>query len=347
MNIVHIVGARPQFIKLAPLSALMRQHHDEIIVHSGQHYDHQMNDVFFADLQIPEPDYNLGVGSGTHAQQTAGIMIALDGLLSSIMPDWVIVYGDTNTTLAGALTAVKLGIPVAHVESGLRSYNRQMPEEINRVMTDHISDLLLAPTPNAMMNLSQEGLADKSVLVGDIMVDSLAMARRIIANDKDAVAHFHDERFMLLTLHRASNVDDPELLNSTLAKINAMGRKVIFPVHPRTAKSIIDKVRFLYSNISFVEPQSYLNHIRMMEAADMIITDSGGMQKEAYMMQKQCVTLRDETEWTETVATGWNILLPPHTPDYAEIISSLKEPSEHPDLFGRCVSAKILDALQK
>lgn len=346
MKIVQIVGARPQFIKLAPLSLLLRQKHHEIIIHSGQHYDHTMNAVFFADLNIPPPDINLGIGSGTHAKQTAGIMSALDDFLHDVSPDWVIVYGDTNTTLAGAITASKLGFRVAHVEAGLRSYNRAMPEEMNRVVTDHVADLLLAPTQQAIQNLQKEGLADKAVLVGDIMVDSLKMADTIVSESLSSNSENSAKNHILLTLHRAGNVDDQKQLLSILSKIDAIGKPVLFPVHPRTAKILSNVNMLQYKNIRSIEPQSYLDNIRLMKEAQIVVTDSGGMQKEAYLLKKPCVTLRTETEWTETLQTGWNVLLSPNSPDYAESIAGFKVPVSHPDLYGSEVSRKITAALE-
>lgn len=348
MKIAQIVGARPQFVKLAPLSRLVREKHTEIIIHSGQHYDIQMNDVFFQDMQIPEPDYNLQIGSGGHAVQTAEIMAALEPILEKENPDWVIVYGDTNTTLAAALAAVKLGLKTAHVEACLRSFNRAMPEEINRVVADHVSDLLLCPTPTAMENARREGLLGKARLVGDIMTDTLKMGLELAENYSDILQELGLEAvaFCLLTLHRPYNVDDPSRLELILKGLDSLGKTIIFPVHPRT-RNILAKLDIdSYSHLRFIEPLSYLDFISLMGAAEIILTDSGGIQKEAYIIGKPCVTLRSETEWTETVDSGWNLLLPVDSPAFPAAIPGFSVPKERLDLFGTDVSHKILEILE-
>lgn len=348
MKIVQIVGARPQFVKLAPLSRLLRQRHEELIIHSGQHYDIQMNDVFFRDMQIPDPDFNLNIGSGSQAMQTAEILSGIEPLLIDSKPDYVIVYGDTNTTLAAALAAAKLGIRTVHVEACLRSFNREMPEEINRIVTDHVSDILLAPTGTAMQNAEREGLADKCYLVGDIMVDSvkygIAKAREesIVLNLMD----LDPGSYALLTLHRPYNVDDPSNLELILSGLNSLGRLILFPVHPRT-RNILSGFDFeALTHIRFIEPQAYLDFISLMDNAALIITDSGGIQKEAYILEKPCVTLRYETEWLETVHSGWNLLLPVNSPDFPNAISGFSAPHTHPDLFGKDVAARIVKLLE-
>ena len=349
MKIAQVVGARPQFIKLAPLSRLVREKHEEIIIHSGQHYDIQMNDVFFQDMLIPAPNYNLDVGSGTQAQQTAEILEALEPVLIEEKPDWVLVYGDTNTTLAGALAAAKLGLKTAHIEAGLRSFNRSMPEELNRIVADHLSDLLFCPTEAAMNNLAKEGLAERAYLVGDIMTDSLKLGLEMAKDNSDILNELtlNPGTFLLLTLHRPYNVDDPMLLSLILTGLNSLNKLIVFPVHPRTRNILCQIEPEKFNNIRFIEPLSYLDFLTLMQASEMILTDSGGIQKEAYIIGKICITLRPETEWIETVKTGWNILLPPQSKEFPEKILSVSKPLIHPPLFGSDVSQKILSVLEQ
>ena len=349
MKIVQIVGARPQFIKLAPLSRKVRKHHQEVIIHSGQHYDIQMNEVFFRDLEIPAPDYNLNVGSGSQSTQTAGILNALEPVLIKEKPDLTIVYGDTNTTLAGALTSAKLGIKTAHIEAGLRSYNKSMPEEINRIVADHISDILLAPTETAMHNASKEGLLEKTFLVGDIMVDSLSFGIKKAEKEANVLStlQLEDKNYCLLTLHRPYNVDDPDNLYHILSGLDALQQLIIFPVHPRTLNILNNMKNNRFSNIRLIEPQAYLDFLLLMKHSRMIFTDSGGIQKEAYILQKPCVTLRPETEWVETVQSGWNLLLPVFSRDFPFVVNNFKPPETHPALFGENVAEKIMQILER
>jgi UDP-GlcNAc3NAcA epimerase len=349
MKIAQIVGARPQFVKLAPLSRLIRQKHEEIIIHSGQHYDSRMDEVFFRDMRIPHPDVNLNAGSKSQTPQTAIILEGVESALLEHKPDLVIVYGDTNTTLAGALASAKLGLRTAHVEAGLRSFNRSMPEEINRVVADHVSDILLCPTATAMENARREGLQDKSHLVGDIMTDSLRMGLEL-ASDTNGILKdlgLQNQAFSLLTLHRPYNVDDPASLHKILSGLDGLGLKIVFPVHPRTRRIIEQTGRTKFRNIRLILPQSYLDFISLMQAAEMVLTDSGGIQKEAYILGKPCVTLRSETEWTETVASGWNLLLPVDSPSFPEAIAEFQVPRERPDIFGSNVARKILEILEE
>jgi UDP-N-acetylglucosamine 2-epimerase len=349
VKIVQIVGARPQFVKLAPLSRVIRKAHQEIIIHSGQHYDIQMNEVFFRDMEIPDPDYNLNVGSGTQGVQTAEILAAIEPILIDEQPDWVIVYGDTNTTLAGALAAAKLHIKTAHVEACLRSFNRTMPEEINRIVTDHISDVLLAPTDTAIANARNEGLQDKCYLVGDVMVDSLkfGLAKAHRVSDVMSGLKLEGSKYSLLTLHRPYNVDDAANLQHILSNLNKLGRRIIFPVHPRTRNIIQQLGATQYTNISYIEPQAYLDFLLLMEHSDMILSDSGGIQKEAYILKKPCVTLRYETEWTETVTSGWNLLLPTNSAEFPLAANSFCPPESHPEIFGTEVAEKMLEVIDE
>jgi UDP-N-acetylglucosamine 2-epimerase len=310
MKVVSIVGARPQFIKAAVLSRELRKQHNEILVHTGQHYDQNMSDIFFQELGIAHPEYNLGIGSGSHGKQTGAMLAAIEEILLNEKPDWVIVYGDTNSTLAGALAATKLHIKLAHVEAGLRSYNRKMPEEINRVLTDHISDLLLCPTQTAVDNLKFEGITHGVHLVGDLMYEALTWA---VEQEKDNVVissqmALQPKKYILATIHRAENTDDPNKLRSILDALNNISELIVWPVHPRTEKKLEEINWRPSSTIHLIKPTGYLEMVKLEKNARVIITDSGGIQKEAYWLGVPCVTLRDETEWIETVQSGWNQL---------------------------------------
>lgn len=349
-KIISVVGARPQFVKLAPLSKKLRGKCDEIIVHTGQHYDSCMNQKLFDDLEIPEPGYNLGIGSGTHSEQTGRTMIALENVLTEEKPGLVIVYGDTNSTLAGALSAVKLHMPVLHIEAGLRSFNRAMPEEINRSATDHISDFLFAPTITAVENLKNEGLASISYLTGDIMVDSLqenlskALKESRILED----LKIKSNDYILLTLHRPYNVDDPGRLSEIMRLLSKLKTKIVFPVHPRTRKFFMNYNIKAGKNVILIEPAGYLNFICLEKNSKKIITDSGGIQKEAYILKKPCITLRPETEWIETVRDGWNILLDLNadTENLLDIINNFDPKNEQTDVFGSDVADKMVRLIE-
>jgi UDP-N-acetylglucosamine 2-epimerase len=312
MRIVSLVGARPQFIKAAPVCRALRERHDEILVHSGQHFDYDMSDVFFEELGIPKPDYNLGVGGGGHGRMTGEMLGQLEELFLDMAPDWVLVYGDTNTTLAGSLAAAKLNIPVAHVEAGLRSFNRSMPEEVNRVVADHVSSLLLCPTNAAVANLAAEGITDGVALVGDVMLDTARMvAERVSEAEVLAAYGLEHAGYYLATVHRAATSDDPERLGAVLRAFARLDRPVVFAVHPRTRKNMeaFGLADLADSpSIRLVPPISYLEMSALLRGAQKLLTDSGGMQKEAYFFGVPCVTLRDETEWVETVELGWNAL---------------------------------------
>lgn len=312
MKIVTVVGARPQFIKASAVSRLLRQTADEVLVHTGQHYDTQMSDVFFAELGLPRPDYNLGVGSGNHGLQTADMLIGLENVLLQERPDWLLVYGDTNSTLAGALAAAKLQIPVAHVEAGLRSYNRQMPEEINRVVTDHLSTLLFCPTVSSADNLTKEGITTGVYVVGDVMYDAMVTLGSSGSSDVLERFHVHPGEYILLTIHRAGNTDDPVRLGNILRAVGSGDGKVVFPIHPRTrarikAFGIEDLLQVPPFQVS--EPLSYLEMVTLERHAAQIVTDSGGVQKEAHMLGVLCITCREETEWVESVQAGGNVLV--------------------------------------
>ncbi|HEX7400538.1 MAG TPA: UDP-N-acetylglucosamine 2-epimerase (non-hydrolyzing), partial [candidate division Zixibacteria bacterium] len=312
MKIISVVGARPQFIKLASLSKELRKKHHEIIIHTGQHYDDNLSKVFFSELSIPKPDYNLGIGSAEHGEQTGRMMEGIERILLSEKPNLVIVYGDTNSTLAGALAAAKLNIPVAHVEAGLRSYRKSMPEEINRVLTDHVSTLLFCPTPTSVKNLKKEGITKGVHLVGDVMYDSL-LDHLKVAEKKSRIMrklNLRKKEFYLLTIHRAENTDIKENLKKVTQIIAHLDKKVVFPIHPRTRNKLgefklLSRLLSL-SNLILIDPVSYLDMLILEKNAGFILTDSGGVQKEAFFLRIPCLTLRDETEWVETLESGWN-----------------------------------------
>lgn len=312
MKILSVVGARPQFIKAAPVCrALGRAGVEDVLLHTGQHYDPGMSDVFFAELDMPAPRYNLGVGSGSHATQTATMLVGIEAALLAEKPDYLLIYGDTNSTLAGALAAAKLGVPVAHVEAGLRSYNRAMPEEINRVVADSLSDVLFCPTPVAESNLAREGVTCGVHVVGDVMYDAVVSSlpyAEEVTSGLLARLGVMSGGYLLATVHRASNTDDPANLASIVAAFNTCGETVLFPMHPRTKRAIETLGIELTDNVQAVEPVSYLEMLALEKHARKILTDSGGVQKEALWLQVPCVTMRAETEWVETVDLGWNTL---------------------------------------
>ncbi len=342
MKIVTIVGARPQFIKAAPVSRILRQMHTEVLVHTGQHYDDNMSAVFFAELGLPQPDVNLGVGSAPHGAQTGAMLAGIEQVLLAEKPDWTLVYGDTNSTLAGALAAAKLHIPVAHVEAGLRSFNRAMPEEVNRVLTDHIADLLFCPSQTAVDNLVHEGITRGVYLVGDVMADALAYAAERAATHSDILQRLGltEKGFLLATVHRAENTDDPVRLRAILDAFAALDEPIVFPVHPRTRARIEAlNLKSKIQNPKSIAPVGYLDMVRLEQAARMILTDSGGIQKEAYWLGVPCVTLRDETEWVETVQAGWNVLAGAETERIVMAACHFAPPTAHPPLYGDGQSA--------
>jgi UDP-GlcNAc3NAcA epimerase len=333
MKIVTIVGARPQFIKAAAVTRAIQRNNQrcpskqwlqEILVHTGQHYDYLMDKVFFEELKLPKPDYHLGVGSASHARQTGMMLERIEAVLQKEKPHVVMVYGDTNSTLAGGLAAAKLNIPVAHVEAGLRSYNRNMPEEMNRLLTDHLSSLLFCPTDQSIRNLLKEGIKDREGVVvkkvGDVMYDSILYYSKFAEKKSSILEDLNlftpnsalgTPNYYLATLHRAENTDDPRVLKSILNALNEIGRdtSVILPLHPRTKKVMKLHHLLSYKNIKFIEPVSYLDMLKLEKNAKAILTDSGGVQKEAYWLKVPCFTLREETEWVETIKSGWNKLI--------------------------------------
>jgi UDP-GlcNAc3NAcA epimerase len=338
LKIVSIVGARPQFIKAAPVSRALRRdsQHTEVLVHTGQHYDQNMSAVFFEELAIPQPDYNLEVGSGPHGQQTGRMLEAIEQVLLDEQPDWVLVYGDTNSTLAGALAAVKLHLPVAHVEAGLRSFNRRMPEEHNRVLTDHLADLLFCPTQTAVDNLANEGITRGVHNIGDVMYDAL-LYNIAIAEERSTVLHrlrLESRAYLLVTVHRAENTDDPARLAAILEAFGALSEPIVFPAHPRTWSALAEFKLSVPANVQLIQPVSYLDMLLLEKHARLILTDSGGVQKEAYFFGVPCVTLRDETEWVETVEAGWNVVAGADPQQIAAAVRDLHPSGTPPKVFG-------------
>lgn len=320
-KIISIIGARPQFIKHAPIELASKGILDMVTVHTGQHYDHKMSQIFFEELKISTPKYNLQAGSGTHGVQTGKMLIDLEPILIKEKPDAVLVFGDTNSTLAGALCASKLHMPVIHVEAGLRSFNREMPEEINRVLTDHVSSLLFVPTKTGIENLKNEGITKNVILIGDVMYDMIkvAEAKGILTKDEDY------GQFYYATIHRPYNTDKVERIGSLLNVFNSLPLKVKFSIHPRTFKIISSNFNVAdFPNIEFLEPLSYFDSIKTIFNSSLVITDSGGLQKEAYMMKKKCITVRTETEWVETLQNNWNNLV---FDDLSQIIELISQPT--------------------
>lgn len=311
MKIITVLGARPQFIKAAAVSNVLRLQHDEIIIHTGQHYDENMSKIFFDELKIPVPDYNLSVGSGNHGKQTGQMLEKIEEIIIKEKPDGVLVYGDTNSTLAGALSASKLLVPVAHIEAGLRSFNKAMPEEQNRILTDHISSLLFTPTDTASRNLFREGIERNVYNTGDVMYDAILHFSNI-AKDNNEILEKNTIKtgdYILVTIHRAENTDHIERLENIITALNECGKKIVLPIHPRTKKFIENYGLSFSDNVKLIDPVGYLDIIRLEKNCSKIVTDSGGVQKEAFFMDKPCITMRDETEWVETVENGWNTIV--------------------------------------
>lgn len=350
MNVLSVVGARPQFIKAFAVSRELRPKHDETLVHTGQHYDEELSDVFFDELGIPEPEYNLGVGSDTHGRQTAAMLRELEGVLETEQPDIVLLYGDTNSTLAGAIAGAKLDPIVAHVEAGLRSYNREMPEEINRVLTDHASDILFAPSEAAVNTLEEEGISDGVHFVGDVMYDALLWARDVAQRQSTIIQELRldDTEFILATVHRAENTDSRERLESILAGLADAHLPVVLPVHPRTKDRLqeYDLWERATDDLTLIDPVGYLDFIRLMDEATRIATDSGGVQKEAFFLETPCVTMRDETEWVETVECGWNVLVGASEDEIVRALETDRERSSDVSPYGDGdAAAEIVDRI--
>ncbi|MCB0836907.1 MAG: UDP-N-acetylglucosamine 2-epimerase (non-hydrolyzing) [Bacteroidetes bacterium] len=334
-HILTIVGARPQFIKAAVLSRVFSADASfkETLVHTGQHYDYNMSDVFFEELEMAPPAYNLGIGSGSHGAQTGKMMVDLEAVILKEKPDCVLIYGDTNSTLAGSMVAAKLHIPVAHVEAGLRSFNKKMPEEINRITTDHVSTFLFCPTQTAVDNLKNENIQKGVYLSGDVMYDSVLFYAQKASNILDQLK-LQTENYALVTVHRAENTDDPVRLKAIFSALGKSGLPCVLPAHPRL-KSYLDKYGIQpAANLSLVDPVSYLDMIQLEKNAKMIITDSGGVQKEAYFFHRPCITMRDETEWVETVSAGWNKIVGADEKAIIEAITRFTPPDSHPDFYG-------------
>jgi len=340
MKILTIVGARPQFIKAALVSKGLRKKHKEVLVHTGQHYDRELSDIFFDELDIPKPDYNLGIGSDSHAVQTGKMMIAIEQVLLKERPDLVLLYGDTNSTLAGALSAVKIHIPAAHVEAGPRMFDMNIPEEVNRVLTDHISSLLFAPTQTAVDNLKKEGVTEGVYLTGDVMLDSFLYFSKVAQRKSKILAELglSKKGYLLATVHRAGNTDDEQNLRSIADAFLSVDDRIVFPVHPRTAKYL--KQYRLYDilknapNIALIDPVGYLDSIMLTRNAAKVLTDSGGLQKEAYFARVPCITLDETTGWVETVQDGWNTVVDSNREKIIAAIKHFQPAGKQRDVFG-------------
>jgi UDP-N-acetylglucosamine 2-epimerase len=348
-----IVGARPEFIQLLPVMRAIRRRHRHVLVHTGQHYDDKMSAVFFHELDIPKPGHHLGVGAGSHGYQTGKILTEVENVMLDERPDWVLVFGDTNSTVAGALASAKLHIPLAHIEAGLRSYDRRMPEEVNRIVTDHLSQCLLAPTAVAVENLEREGITRGVHQVGDVRVDLLRdfvpKARERRAALLERIGITEGEVFALATIHRASNTDDRERLTQVLEALRQVEVSVVLPVHPRLAK-MMGEFGFCFSpNVRALEPLGFLELLALLDACAFVLTDSGGLQKEAYMLRRPCITLRDTTEWVETVDSGWNRLAEPTADSLGPALTAARAapPKDHPAHYGIYgVGERIVDRLE-
>ncbi len=338
-KICSVIGARPQFIKASPLSKALGTSFEEIIIHTGQHYSFSMSDIFFDELNMSKPHYNLAVGSSSHGAQTGLMLGKIEEVLLKELPDYVLVYGDTNSTLAGALAAAKLHIPIIHIEAGLRSFNKKMPEEINRILTDHASSLLFVPSQSAIENLNKEGIIEGIFNVGDIMYDAILQAEKR-SETKQQILDRLDIKpgdYILSTIHRAENTDSFNKLKNIVETFKGLDKVIVIPLHPRT-KKMMEKFGLVFtSNVKVIEPVGYLDMINLMKHSYCVLTDSGGIQKEAYYLQTPCVTLRDETEWTETVEVGWNTLCEIESGQIIEAVNKSENVGKlsHPYLYGK------------
>lgn len=348
MKILTIIGARPQFIKAACFSRICKDKVEEIIIHTGQHYDKNMSDIFFEELNIPKPKYNLEVGSGNHGKQTGTMMIQIEKIVEEEKPDVILVYGDTNSTLAGALVGSKLLIPVYHIEAGLRSYNKNMPEEQNRILTDHISKILFCPSKTAIMNLEKEGISKNIYNTGDIMYDAV-LYNSILAEKKSKILQKLDltpKKYILSTIHRAENTNSKKRLTEIIKALNESEEQIILPIHPRTIGYLKLYNLKVNNNVKIIEPVGYLDMLCLEKNAKKILTDSGGIQKEAYFLEIPCITMRDETEWVETVEYGWNILVGADKNKIKNAIKAKHLVNERPECFGNGKTAeKILEII--
>ena len=338
MKVASIVGARPQFIKLAPLSREIRKLHREVLIDTGQHYDQEMAANFFSEFKIPKPDHALGIGSGEHGEQTGKMLIALEKALVTEKPDLVVVFGDTNSTLAGALAAAKMNLPVAHVEAGLRSYDRTMPEEINRVLTDHISALLFCPSDNSKGNLKREGITEGVHVVGDVMLDALEESRSAAEKHSKILTQLGLKKgeYQLLTIHRPSNTDNKQNLKNIIEAIGGSEVRTVFPAHPRTSKLMKDfgMNEDFPSNITVTKPLGHMDTVWLEANAKRVLTDSGGIQKEAYLLGVPCITLRETTEWVDTINANWNILVGADPARITNAIASFDPTGYRKKIFG-------------
>mgnify|MGYP001160571921 CR=1 FL=1 len=347
MKIASVVGVRPQFVKASAVSRELRKKHDEILIHTGQHYDYQMNKVFFEELNIPEPDYHLDIGSGSHGYQTGEMLKKIEEVLIKERPDLVLTYGDTNSTLAGALAASKLHIKTAHVESGLRSFDRSMPEEINRILTDHCSDILFCPTENAVENLKKEGITENVYLTGDVMVDSLLYNREIAEKKSNILSELglKSKGYIVATVHRAGNTDDEQKMKNIVDAFSELNQMIVFPLHPRTEKFL--RLYGLYEKLKYsvilTQPLGFFEFIHLMSHAKIVLTDSGGIQKEAYVLKVPCITLRENTEWVETIEDGWNVLVGTNKSKIIEMVRHFNSSlNTHSNRFGNGNASRII-----
>jgi len=347
MKVLSIVGARPEFIQAMPVSQALQTCHDEVLVHTGQHYDHRMSQIFFDELPIPVPHYNLAIGSGSHAQQTAEILMRLEPILLAEKPDVVIVRGDTNSTLGAALVASKLQIRLVHIEAGERSHNRAMPEEINRLLVDAIADCHFCVSQKAVDQLAAEGKTQTMHWVGDPMLDALRQILPLATLRSDVLARLQvtANRYGLVTLHRPANVDHPQRLRQILQALNQVEEPIIFPIHPRTRQAMNDLGFRLADHIHLVEPLGYLDILMLAANARIIATDSGGLQREAFYLLTPCLTLREETEWSETVTTGWNYLVGADTGQIVERWRTFPAAPTPPPLLGDGTAAQRIVAI--
>ncbi len=344
MTVLSVVGARPQFIKAFAVSRALRPSQKEVLVHTGQHYDKELSDVFFEELGIPEPDYNLGVGSHSQGHQTAAMIKGIETIADEVVPNQMLLYGDTNSTLAGSIVGSKLDMTVAHVEAGLRSFNRTMPEETNRVLTDHASDLLFAPSQTAVENLVSEGITDGVYQTGDVMYDTLLWARDRAKENSSILTDLGVEpgTFILATVHRAENTDDSERLEAIVDGLSSSSLPVIFPAHPRVVSRLEQYGLWTRATASMqiIDPVGYLDFIRLLDASERVATDSGGIQKEAFFLDTPCVTLRDETEWIETIDCGWNKLVEADSEEIDRALHEKRNPGKKPTPYGNGQAAQ-------